>query len=89
MRSLCVLCLLSLSVFAAAPPAKAPPEWLKLIDDLGDDEGDVRRAAQKNLIDLGEEVVPALRKAARTHSDVIVRRKAALTVTAVTPRLLR
>ena len=50
---LCLALLLSLSTssFAAAPPAKAPAAWLKLIDQLGDD-ADVRKTAEKKLTDL-------------------------------------
>src|SRR5262245_51736280 len=59
--------LLVLSAFAAAPPAKVPAEWLKWIDQLGDDDEKTRKAAEKELATLGEDVLPALRRARRDH----------------------
>ena len=53
MRSLLVclfLACLTGAAFAAAPPAKVPAEWLKLIDQLGD--AAVRKEAEKMLTDL-------------------------------------
>ena len=48
---------------AAAPPAKVPAAWRKLIDQLGDDDADVRKGAEKALAALGEDVAPTLRRA--------------------------
>jgi WD40 repeat protein len=58
---------------AAAPPAKVPREWSSLIDDLGDDDEDVRKAAQKKLTRIGEDVLPLLKKAGKSHADPDVR----------------
>jgi hypothetical protein len=57
-------CLSTFVAFAAAPPARVPPEWLKLIDQLGDDDEDVRRSAEKKLFTRGEDVHGVLRAAA-------------------------
>src|SRR5262249_61868512 len=62
------------ALFAAAPPAKVPDQWVKLIDQLGDD--DTREAAAKKLTALGEDVLPALRRAAKEHDDPDVRLRA-------------
>jgi hypothetical protein len=64
--------LLGLTAFAAAPPALVSLAVLKLIDQLGED-ADTRKSAEKKLTNLGEDIVPVLRKAARTHSDIDVR----------------
>ena len=83
MRSFALLasCLLLSACFAAAPPAKVPPEWLTLIDQLGED--DTRPAAEKKLDALGEDAVAPLRAAARTHADVDVRLRAAVLADAI------
>src|SRR4051794_30635742 len=75
--------LLVLSAFAAAPPAKVPAEWLKFIDQLGDDDEKTRQAAEKELASLGEDVLPALRRAHRGHADPDVRLTAGLLVAAI------
>src|SRR4051794_9486172 len=90
MRSLCVscgLCLLALSAFAAAPPGKAPAEWLKLIDQLGDDEAGVRTEAEKKLLALGADAIPFLRRAGKTHADVDVRLRAVVVAAAIEKKL--
>jgi hypothetical protein len=66
---------------AAAPPARTPPEWLALIDQLGDD--DTHAAAQKKLEALGEAALPALRRAARSHDDADVRLRASVLAAAI------
>src|SRR5262245_55962068 len=48
-------------------------EIAKMIEQLGDDDVDVRRAAEKKLVGEGEGVLPAIRKAARDHTDPDVR----------------
>src|SRR5262245_5380334 len=69
------------AAFAAAPPAKVPDAWLKLIDQLGDDDEDRQKEAQKKLAALGEDVLPLLRRAEKGHVDADVRlRAAALTL---------
>jgi WD40 repeat protein len=87
--SACVaLCCLSVSAFTAAPPPKVPAEWLKLIDQLGEDE-DVKTAAVKKLTDLGEDVVPALRRAEKAHPDVDVRLRAGVVAAAIEEKVYR
>src|SRR5262245_43349734 len=74
MRPLLFLsCLSAVVAIAAAPPAKEPSEWRALIDQLGDDDSDVRVAAVKKLDAIGEDVLPALRRAAEGHAEVEVR----------------
>src|SRR3954468_13969941 len=85
MRSLTTLVLLSAAAaaFAAAPPARAPAEWHKLIEQLGDDDADVRQAAEKKLLALGEDVLPVLREASRTQPDVDARLRAGVLAAAI------
>lgn len=71
--------------FAAAPPGKVPAEWLKLIDQLGDDE--TRGAAAAKLDALGEDALPALRRAGSSHADVDVRLRAGVVAAAIEARL--
>src|SRR4051794_40816285 len=80
---LSLLCLCSGALVAAAPPARVPPEVLKLIDQLGDGDEGVRKAAEKKLTDLGEDVLPALRRAAKEHDDVDVRLSAGVVARAI------
>jgi WD40 repeat protein len=75
------------SCFAAAPLPTPPPQWLKMIDRLGDDNPDVRKEAQKNLTDLGERALPVLRRAVRTHADVDVRLRAAVIASGIERKL--
>jgi WD40 repeat protein len=83
MRLLSCLVLVCLGVcFAAAPPAKVPAEWDRLIEQLGE-EGDARENAEKKLADLGEDVVPVLRRASKTHDDVDVRLRATVLAAAI------
>src|SRR4051812_1498309 len=51
-------------------------EVARLIEQLGDDDVDVRRAADKRLLELGEKALPQLRKAAKDHPDADVRLRA-------------
>ena len=62
-------------LMATAAPAAAPaaPAVSKLIDQLGDDDKEVRKAAEEKLAGLGEEVLPALLEASKKHPDVDVR----------------
>lgn len=48
-------------------------EVAKIISQLGDDDVDVRKAAEKKLVAQGEGVLPAIRQAAREHTDPDVR----------------
>lgn len=70
-------------VLAAAPPAREPAEWLRLIDQLGEEDDDVRKAAQEKLTGLGEEVLPTLHRAAKGHADVDVRLRAGALVSSL------
>src|SRR4051794_9600065 len=70
---------------AAAPPAQAPAEWLKWIDQLGEDE--THADAEKKLSELGEEALPTLRRAAKGHSDADVRLRAGLIASALEKKL--
>jgi WD40 repeat protein len=87
--SLCssLFILLATSLLAAtAAPAAAPPAGGRvkgLIELLGDDSLRVRTAAALKLEALGEEVLPALRRAARTHADVDVRLRALVIAAAI------
>src|SRR5262249_24047873 len=81
MRALVPLLLCATFAHAAAPPAKAPAEWLAWIDDLGDEQK--RDAAVKKLEALGEDVLPALRRAGREHADPDVRLRAVFTASVI------
>src|SRR5262249_43197081 len=83
---LSLLCLSAAAAFAAAPPAKVPAAWLELIGRLGGDQ-DTRRSAGKKLIDLGEDVIGPLRRAAMTHADVDVRLRAGVLAAAIEKKL--
>jgi WD40 repeat protein len=78
----CVVLCASLAT-AAAPPAKVPPEWLKLIDQLGDENEETWKSAEKKLADLGENAIFALRKSAREHADPDVRLRATVLALAI------
>ena len=59
------------AAFAAAP--STAPLVNKPSDQLGDDDEDVRKEAEKNCGDLGEDVLASLRRAAKQHADVDTR----------------
>jgi WD40 repeat protein len=69
--------------FAAAPFPRVPPEVLKWIDQLGDEDSDTRKLAEKKLFARGEDVLPALRRAKQNHDDPDVRLRSALLATAI------
>src|SRR5262249_25240745 len=77
------LCLLLSAGFGAAPPAQVPADWLKLIDQLGEEDEQMRGAASKKLQALGEDVIGPLRVAAKSHDDVDVRLRAAVLADAI------
>src|SRR5262245_54828773 len=60
--------LLSLA-YAAAPPPAVSPEVFKLIDQLGDDDDDVRKAAMHKLEAIGPLALGPLRQASNKHLD--------------------
>src|SRR4051794_6339817 len=68
---------------AAAPPSRTPAEWLKLIDQLGEDDTEKQAAAEKKLLALGEAVLPAVESAAKKHADVDVRLRATVLAKAI------
>src|SRR5436190_2067860 len=74
-----------LAVFAAAPTTA--PLVNKLIDQLGDDDEDIRKAAEAKLGDLGEDVLPTLRRAAKEHADVDTRLRAGVLASAIEKKL--
>ena len=82
------LLLVSLTAFAAAPPP-VPTAWLKLIDHLGDDDYDTRKAAGKKLTESGEDILPLLRKATKSHPDADVRLRAAVLASDIEKQLDR
>jgi hypothetical protein len=61
---------------ATTAPAVAGVDAGQLIKQLGSDDPDARDAAQKQLVDLGPSVVPALKKAAETDEDPEIRSRA-------------
>jgi WD40 repeat protein len=91
MRSLLLSLMLAGSglvvVFAAAPPAPVSAEVRKLIARLGDDDADVRQAAAKKLESMGEEALPALRKASKSLPDVDARLRAGVVAAAIEKKL--
>jgi WD40 repeat protein len=77
LRPSCVVVLLALA--CAAGLADAPPdakEIARLIEQLGDDDADVRKAAEDMLKEIGEPALPQLRQAAKGHVDADVRLRA-------------
>jgi WD40 repeat protein len=89
MRVLLLVSLLAasagLATFAAAPTTA--PQVNKLIDQLGDDDEDVRKEAEKKLGELGEDVLASLRRAAKQHADVDTRLRAGVLASAIEKRL--
>jgi WD40 repeat protein len=76
LRALCCLSLLLLASAAALADGESDKEIARLIEQLGDDELDVRRAAEQKLNDLAEQALPQLRQAAKSHLDADVRLRA-------------
>ncbi len=61
------------------PPARSDVdarEIARLIEQLGDDELEMRKVAEKKLADVGETALEPLRKAVKNHSDPDVRLRA-------------
>lgn len=67
---------LLLAALPAVAAAQAAPAVQKLIEQLGDDEPEVRKRAVARLESLDEEAVPALRVASKDHPDPDVRLRA-------------
>lgn len=80
---------LAFAAFAAAPPAAIPAGWLKLIERLGSEDYDDRKAVEKELDALGEDVLPALRKAGNSHGNADVRLRAIVLAAAIEKQLDR
>jgi WD40 repeat protein len=70
-------------VFGAAPPPGVPAEVKKLIEQLGDDAADTRKAAEKRLLARGPAVLAALREVSRKHDDADVRLRAVVLMGAI------
>jgi WD40 repeat protein len=90
MRSLLVCLFAGVGVvlsFAAAPPPGVPAEVKKLIEQIGDDDAEVRQAAAKKLEALGEEVLLPLRRASKSHPDVDARLRAGVIAAAIEKKL--
>src|SRR4051794_29598961 len=73
------------TAFAAAP--STAPAVQKLIDQLGDDDADVRDAAARKLEGLGEDALATLRRAAKSHPDADVRLRARVVAAAIEKKL--
>jgi WD40 repeat protein len=58
-----------------------------LIDKLGSDEVDVRKAAEKELLEMGDPVMPFLKQAIKTHADADVKLRAIVLAQDITRRL--
>src|SRR3954471_20311928 len=75
-----------LLVFSIGLPARSQPDdkqLSKLIEQLGDDDVDVRKGAQKKLTDIGEPALDLLRKAARDSRDADIRLHALILVKSI------
>jgi hypothetical protein len=90
------LAILSLNGVAAAGPRQADPlkqppteAVAKLIVQLGDAEFRSRQEASDKLAQLGDPVLPALRKAATTTTELEVKRRIQLVVTRIENALLK
>lgn len=79
------LLLISLTAFAAAPPAG----WTGLIERLGSEDPTVRKAAEKALMGLGEDALSPLRRAGRSNADPDLRLRAFALAAAIEDRLDR
>src|SRR5688500_4936002 len=58
------------------PPARSQPDdkqLARLIEQLGDDDIDVRKGAEKKLTEVGEPALDMLRKAAKESRDADVK----------------
>lgn len=88
MRWICAIAFVG--VFGLVLPAddkKPATATDKLIEQLGDDDADVRKGATTKLIALGEDAVPALRTAAKSNADVDIRLRAAVIVATIQKKL--
>lgn len=68
---------------AAAPVVPTAPAVAKLVDQLGDDDPDVRGDAEKKLVALGDDAVPALRVASKMHPEIDVRLRVLVVLRAI------
>jgi WD40 repeat protein len=87
MRTLAVafLCLGLAAQVDRKPPSAADVQgW---IEQLGDEDLDVRKVAMKKLEGAGEAALPALREAAKKHRDVDVRLRAAVVANTIHQKL--
>jgi WD40 repeat protein len=86
---LLVVSILSFGMALAADdsPRAASADVKHLIDQLGNDDTDVRKEAAKKLEALGEEALPALREAAKSAGDADIRLRAAVLASAIHKKL--
>src|SRR4051812_26371075 len=70
----------------AADPPPAAPGVPKLIEQLGSEDLDARKAAAAKLEALGEAALPALREAGKSAADADVRLRALVIAAAITRR---
>ena len=83
---------------ALAQDERTPPEAKKanvdekvvraLIDQLGDEGFDVREAAHKRLLDVGEPALELLKKAAKDHADLEVRERLGQLIQSITETII-
>src|SRR4051812_44961295 len=75
-----------LMVCQVGPPARSQRDDRQLaglIEQLGDDDSDVRKAAEKKLTEVGEPALDLLRKAAKDSRDADVKLHAMALVKAI------
>jgi tricorn protease-like protein len=82
-------CLLAAAEDKAKPAGPTPKELARLIEQLGDEDLEVRRKAGKRLEVIGAPALAALREAARSAGDVDVRLRAGVAAAAILESLYR
>ena len=80
-----LFCTLLLAASPVLAQEAKPAETQKLIEQLGDAEYSVRRAAEARLLELGKAALPALKDNAETHDDPEVQWRAGRLVRRTSP----
>src|SRR5262245_43251104 len=80
------ICLFSFAAAMPEPPSATAPAIRQLIDQLGSDNDNTRRAAAGRLEAMGEAVLPTLRKVSNSHADADVRLRALVIAAAIERR---
>src|SRR5262249_10515428 len=75
-RLLSPLAVVLLLLAGVALAADEKDKATALVEKLGDDDVDVRKDATKKLLEMGEDAVPALLKAIKSHPDADVKLRA-------------